>query len=197
MPARACPGQCRGRLSPAPHTEQPLCQASAGRAWPRRAQHPWAGGSALPWRLQQKGWGDGPMPRHSEWPGGAQRCAGRQDAGAPCALPAPHTHPGSLPCSTALAPAYEGQLIKELWGLARLGEPGTPPGVTAPALRPTRAVVGGGGSPCSPHAARAGLGSPIPDQAPCQRCSGGGCRDCGDQAHGQHRQGVPLAPQIQ
>lgn len=88
-------------------------------------------------------------------------------------------------------PAHEDQLVKELWGLARPGEPGTLPGTKHPPYRPHMQWLWGE-SPYDLHAARAGLGTPVPPHA--RGTAGGGCST---QTHKQLRQGIPLVPQIQ
>lgn len=164
-------GSSRGQLPPAPCTQQPLCRGGAGYAWPRGAWQPWVGGSAR----QRRGWGDGAVPRHSE--GHRDVPQGRGPAQRPQA-PRCHALPPVAPCRRP-APAREGRLVKELWGLAGPGELGTPPGATAPALLPTPATMLGG-LPAVP----AQPGTPIPDRALHRGCGG-----CGAQAG--HPPGTP------
>lgn len=60
-----------------------------------------------------------------------------------CAFPTP------AGCPAAQRAPHQGQLLKELWGLAGPGEPGTRPGATAPTPLPVQAVCWGG-SPTAP-----------------------------------------------
>lgn len=117
--------RCRapGAAAHAPRTQQALCRAGAGRAWL------WGGGAG-------------------RWCAMARRGDSVVTAGTPCrALPTP------AGCLAARRAPHQGQLLKELWGLAGPGELGTRPGATAPTPLPVQAVCWGGLSH-GPQAAR-------------------------------------------
>lgn len=171
-----CPGMLRGWCklvagSAGAGCLHPAAQSShcagAGCAWPRGAHEQGLGSAAA---AAAKGSGAGAAPCHGTASGPAMcRKAGGRCSDCRCPVPCLHPIPVPPGCVAAPrrhhqpAPACKDQLVKELWGLARPGELGTPPAALAPALLPTRATAGGA-LPAAP--VLLGLGTPIPGGAP-------------------------------